>query len=119
MKIKLNFFNKFIFGGVILILLSKMDFFSFNGKIGVLVMAIIFIFYFLLNLLPMCIYLFEKELKIYTYIKISIIVFLFLISLFFLFVDPEKYLILKIGIIIRVFLSYFPLLLFSFFYNKL
>ena len=118
MKIKLNFFNRFIFGGIILILLSKMDFLNFRGKIGVLIMANIFIFYLIMNLLPLFIYLFNLEIRRKNYFTLPIMTFLLLIYILLILIDPSKYSILKIGILTRIFFSYFPLHIYNFYIKK-
>ncbi|ANF49895.1 hypothetical protein A0O34_04840 [Chryseobacterium glaciei] len=116
-KYKLHFITNFFIGGILLMLLSSLKFFSFNGKLDILSMVLMTIFYIILNISTLFIYLFKDKTK--NYFVIPAISFAIIIIFEFLLIDPGEYNLFKLGIITRLFLSFFPLLILTYYFKFL
>lgn len=116
-KYKVYFISNFFIGGILLILLSNLDFLGFKGQIGVLPMAIITISYILLNISTLGNYLFQDKKEKYFLFPTFTFIFIIIFEVFF--IDSCKFLIFKLGVIIRLFLSFFPLLAVTYYFKFL
>ncbi|GAA4153616.1 hypothetical protein GCM10022217_09580 [Chryseobacterium ginsenosidimutans] len=110
---KIQYKGNFFIGGIILIFLSNLDFLGFEGKIGALSIFLIASFYILLNVSILFIYLFKDKKKIY--FVFPTIVFLIILLFEFFFVDPNAFVQFKLGIAIRLFISFFPLFILTYY----
>jgi hypothetical protein len=97
----------FLAGGVILILLSKLDYHDFEGKLDSLSGGIMMLFYVFMNLILF--YVFSSNNKRECFFSIPLFTYFIMCICLFILVDYGKYYLFKIGIISRVFLAYFPL----------
>lgn len=106
-KYKISFISNFIIGGLILILLSKFDILYFEGKLDTLTFVIVTFGFILINISSFFLSFFKEE-KTFFFILPTIVYLLITIILMFT-IDPSKYLIFKLGILLRLFISYYPL----------
>lgn len=100
--------TNFFIGGVILIFLSKMDFLEFEGKLDPISISFITISYIFIYISSLFIYFFNHYKRKKYYCLFQIIAFLMVSIILIFFIDPYKYLIYKLGILFRLFLSFFP-----------
>ncbi|MCU7619284.1 hypothetical protein NZ698_19055 [Chryseobacterium sp. PBS4-4] len=112
-RYKIQYIGNFFIGGIILIFLSNLNFLGFEGKIGALSIFLIGSFYILLNISISFIYLFKDKKKIY--FVFPTIAFLIILLFEFFFVDPNAFVQFKLGIAARLFISFFPLLIFTYY----
>ena len=113
-KYRFSFISNFFVGGIILILLCNLDFLDSKGQFTVFTGVFIISSYIILNLSSLFIYLFKN--KKHIHIIFPVIIFI-IISIFWLFyIHPYGYYKRKTGVLIRMFLAFFPL--YSYTYNK-
>lgn len=106
-RYKLYFIINFIIGGLFLIILSNLNFLGFKNKIGSIPIVILTIFYIFLNISVLIISLFNNKKKIY--FTFPIIAFIIIVLLVLFLIDPGEFTIFKLGMLIRLFLSFFLL----------
>jgi len=106
---RVHLISIFFIGGIILILLSKLDFLDFKGKLDVLSVVFITLSYIFINIFSCILYFFDSfKRKIY-YFLFPIIAFLIVAIVLVCLIDSYKYLEYKFGILLRLFLAFFPL----------
>lgn len=112
-KYKVHIITNFFLGGLILILLCNLDVFGFQGKLDVFSFAYILLGYFTLNISSLLTYLFKDYQQKYFFVfPVS---FFIIVSFFFMqkFGEPQDQMFL-LGILSRLFLSFFPLLCYTY-----
>ncbi|SDI64118.1 hypothetical protein SAMN05421542_1577 [Chryseobacterium jejuense] len=109
---KLQIVSTFLLGGLLLMGLCSLDFLGFQGTSSALIGFILAVAYCMINITYLILYI-KKDHRISL---IYAIAFFTLFTLFCLFyIDSGKYYELKFGIIVRLFLSFFPLYFFKYY----
>ena len=113
-KYKLLSITNFFLGGVILIVLCHLSFLGFNGKLDIFSFSFIIIAFIVLNISSLLTYLFKdyKEKYFFVFPTTAFII----ISFFFnrVYNEPQDQMLL-IGVLSRLFVSFFPLLYYTYF----
>lgn len=109
---KIRYISNFFLGGLILIILSSFNFWGFSGKLDALSGFFLTIGYCFINL-TYIIFIIKKEAK--TPLIFAILFFIMFSVICLFFVDYGKYFEHKFGMILRLFLSFFPLYVFTYF----
>ena len=115
-KYKLSLVTNYITGGLILILLCKLNFLGFEhswGKFGVFIVLFMLISYSMLHLSTLIIYFLDKKKNLYFVFPILTFVLISIFAIISKF--PSTTFTFISGILVRIFLSFFPLLLYNYY----
>jgi len=115
-KYKLYFIYNFFIGGGILILLCKLEFLGFkgvDGKFGILVYTFISFAYLTLNISNLFVFLFSN--KKAKYFLLPSITFFAIVLILMFYINPYENNKFEVGILIRLFLAFFPLQCYTYF----
>jgi len=109
--------SNFFIGGGILILLYNLDFLDLKpfSKYDAIIIVFIIFSYFILNLSSLFIYLFKNKKQNYFIFPIIVYLLISIYLLFFVHTYGYWYYEKKIGILIRLFLAFFPLYTYTYY----
>lgn len=114
-KKKVFFLINLLVSASLLIVLSHFDFLDFKGRLDVLSIAFMIIAWTVLNLTSLICY--TLKLQKTAYFTTPLILFFLITFILTEYIDKNDYYYFKLGILVRVFVSFFPIYFITYYYK--